>query len=99
MAQLYVSKKNESVRMFKSDFMEFFSHAHPATPLVIYLPVVAYMLYLALGRNRLSILAVVALFLLGMLIWTLLDNVLHRWVFHYDPPPRRGKKLPLTVPV
>ena len=44
MERLYVSNKNESVRMFKSDFMEFFSHIHPATPLVIYLPVVGYML-------------------------------------------------------
>src|SRR6266446_2908816 len=97
MAQLYVSKKNESVRMFKSDFMEFFSHVHPATPLVIYLPVVAYMLYLALGRNRLSILAVVALFLLGMLVWTLLEYVIHRWAFHYEPTTRVGKKLHFIV--
>ena len=46
--QLYVSKKNETVRMFKSDFMEFFSHVHPVTPLVCLYPVVGYMLYLSL---------------------------------------------------
>ena len=38
MPQRYVSNKNESVRMFESDFMELFSHVHPVTPLVIYLP-------------------------------------------------------------
>ncbi len=53
MERLYVSNKNESVRMFKSDFMEFFSHVHPATPLFLYLPVVGYMLYAALWRNAL----------------------------------------------
>src|SRR2546430_2159045 len=37
MNQLYVSKKDESARMFNSDFMEFFSHVHPATPLVVLL--------------------------------------------------------------
>ncbi len=42
---LYVSNRNETVRMFESDFMEFFSRVHPATPLVLYLPVVGYMLY------------------------------------------------------
>ena len=93
----YKSLSNESARLFKSDLMEFFSHVHPATPLVIYLPVVAYMLYLALGPNRLSILAVVALFLLGMLIWTLLEYVIHRWVFHYEPTTRVGKKLHFIV--
>ena len=45
MPQRYVSNKNESVRMFESDFMELFSHVHPATPLVIYLPLMGYMLY------------------------------------------------------
>jgi len=33
----YTSLKNETVRMFKSDFVEFFSRVHPATPLVLYL--------------------------------------------------------------
>ena len=28
----YVSNRNESVRIFESDFMEFFTHMHPATP-------------------------------------------------------------------
>ncbi|PYM06274.1 MAG: fatty acid hydroxylase, partial [Verrucomicrobia bacterium] len=41
MTRLYVSNKNESVPMFESRFMEFFSHVHPATPLVLYLPVIA----------------------------------------------------------
>ena len=67
--RFYVSNKNESVRMFKSDFMELLSHVHPATPLVLYLPVVAYMLYAAIWQSRLSILAVTGLFLLGVLVW------------------------------
>src|SRR4029453_15309008 len=29
MPRRYVSNKNESVRMFESDFMELFSHVHP----------------------------------------------------------------------
>lgn len=94
---LYVSKKNESVRMFKSDFMEFFSHVHPATPLVLYLPVVAYMLYAAFGPSRLSILAVAGLFVLGVLIWTLLEYIIHRWIFHYEPETAIGKKLHFIV--
>src|SRR5438552_6415484 len=97
MAQLYVSRKNESVRMFKSDFMEFFSHVHPATPFVLYLPVVAWMIYAAFARSRLSILAVAALFVAGVLIWTLLEYIIHRWVFHYDPTTSLGKKLHFIV--
>ncbi len=89
----YISKKNETVRMFKSDFMEFLSHVHPATPLVLYLPVVGYMLYLAFWQSRLSILAMTGLFLLGVLIWTLLEYIIHRYVFHYEPKTALGKQL------
>src|ERR1700756_1908680 len=90
---LYVSNKNETVRMFESDFMEFFSRVHPATPLILYLPVVAYMLYLALWRQKLSFLVVAGFFLLGVLLWTLLEYVIHRYVFHYEPKTRVGKRL------
>src|SRR6266699_4700102 len=93
----YISKKNETVRMFKSDFMEFLSHVHPATPLVLYLPVVGYMLYLAFWQSRLSILAMTGLFLLGVLIWTLLEYIIHRYVFHYEPKSRLGKQFHFIV--
>src|SRR6266568_6743180 len=95
--RLYVSKKNETVRMFKSDIMEFFSHVHPATPLVLYVPVIAYMLYAAIWQSRLSILAVAGLFLAGVLAWTLLEYVIHRYVFHYEPKSRFGKQFHFIV--
>ena len=91
--RLYVSNKNETVRMFESDFMELFSRVHPATPLVLYLPVVGSMLYLALWRQKLSFLVVAGFFLLGVLLWTLLEYVIHRYVFHYEPKTRVGKRL------
>ena len=62
MPQRYVSNKNESVRMFESDFMELFSHVHPVTPLVIYLPLMGYMLYLAAVQRALPLGVVAGLF-------------------------------------
>lgn len=93
MSQRYVSNKNESVRMFESDFMELFSHVHPVTPLVIYLPVIGYMLYVAIGQRLEPIGAVVGLVVLGLLIWSLVEYVMHRFVFHYEPKTRWGKQL------
>src|SRR5881394_3059931 len=90
---LYVSTKDETVRMFESDFMEFFSRVHPATPLVLYLPVVGYMLYVSLWQRQLSVPVVTALFLLGILLWTLLEYLIHRYIFHYQPKTRIGKRL------
>jgi 4-hydroxysphinganine ceramide fatty acyl 2-hydroxylase len=96
MARLYISNKNESVRMFDSRFMEFFSHVHPATPLVLYLPVVGYFLYQA-WQAKFSILLMVGLFAFGIMIWTLVEYVIHRYVFHYEPKTRWGKFLHFMV--
>jgi len=93
----YVSKKNETVRMFESDFMEFFSRVHPATPLLLYMPVVGCMLYLSLWERKLSILTVAGLFVLGILLWTLLEYLIHRYIFHYEPKSHLGKRLHYIV--
>jgi 4-hydroxysphinganine ceramide fatty acyl 2-hydroxylase len=93
----FVSNKNESVRMFESNFMEFFSHVHPATPVILYTPVISYLLYAAFVQKKLSILAVLGLFLIGVLIWTLLEYVIHRYAFHYEPKTRFGKLLHFVV--
>ena len=93
MPDRYVSNKNETVRMFESDFMELFSHVHPVTPLVIYLPVVGYMLYLAIAVRGLSIAAVAGLIVLGLFIWSLVEYTMHRFIFHYEPKSKWGKRL------
>jgi sterol desaturase/sphingolipid hydroxylase (fatty acid hydroxylase superfamily) len=97
MERLYVSNKNESVRMFKSDFMEFCSHVHPITPIVLYVPLILYMLYAALWRNALSLPVTAGLFVIGVLIWTLLEYVIHRHIFHYEPKTRWGRQLHFIV--
>jgi sterol desaturase/sphingolipid hydroxylase (fatty acid hydroxylase superfamily) len=95
--RFYISNKNESVRMFESRFMEFFSHVHPATPVILYVPVISYFLYRAFAQGNMSILTVVGLFVLGVLMWTLLEYVVHRYVFHYEPKTRAGKMLHFIV--
>ena len=83
--------------MFANDFIERFSHVHPGTPLVIFLPVIAWMLYLAVAQRGLSIGATAGLFALGLLIWTLVEYAMHRCLFHYEPRSRWGKRLHFLV--
>ena len=97
MKRAYVTTKNESVRMFESDFLEFFSHVHPITPLVLYVPPMVYMLYASVAYRNLSVLSVAAWFILGVVLWTLLEYVIHRWAFHYEPKTNWGRKLHFIV--
>src|SRR5256885_16913762 len=94
---LYVSTKNETVRMFQSDFMEFFSRVHPAIPLVLYMPVVGYMLYISVSRRKLSILAVAGLFFLGVLLWALLGDLIHPGIFLFEPKNRLGERIHFII--
>jgi 4-hydroxysphinganine ceramide fatty acyl 2-hydroxylase len=92
MARNYVSNRNETVRMFENDFMEYFSHIHPATPVIIYLPVICWMFYLSIDRG-IHILSIAGLFLLGVFIWTFVEYTLHRFFFHYEPKSDWGKRF------
>src|SRR2546423_15692084 len=47
------------------------------------------MLDLALRQRGLAL----GLFVLGIIIWTLVEYTMHRWVFHYQPKSRWGKQL------
>ena len=89
MAKLYVSNEDESARMFKSGFMEFFTHVHPSVPLILYVPVIGYMLYLTYSYS-VDFVSATGLFVLGLLVWSLTEYLMHRFVFHFTP---RGKLM------
>jgi 4-hydroxysphinganine ceramide fatty acyl 2-hydroxylase len=95
--RFYISNKNETVPLFESRFMEFFSHVHPVTPLILYVPLIVYMLLRAFVHGRLSILTGIGLFGLGVLMWTLLEYIVHRYIFHYEPTSRPGKTLHFII--
>lgn len=93
MPKNFVSNKDETVRMFKNDFLEALSRVHPSVPLIIYVPVIVYVLYLASAEYSLSFLAILGLFAFGVFIWTITEYGLHRFIFHFKPKSQLGKKL------
>lgn len=70
-------------RMFRSDFVEFFSKVHPAVPAALYVPLAAW--GLRTGWQGLSALNLVAAVASGTFFWTFAEYVLHRYVFHMAP--------------
>ena len=83
------------IRLFKSDFLEFFTHISPLAVIIIWVPVVGYFLVA-------SVLAVPAggfpffipiCFLAGLFLWTLAEYTLHRFVFHFEPKSEQAKRI------
>jgi 4-hydroxysphinganine ceramide fatty acyl 2-hydroxylase len=82
MQKQFVSNKDESARLFKSDLLEVFTHVHPAVPHLIFIPVIGFMIYLSLGMALTSF---AFLFAFGVCFWTLAEYMIHRFAFHFEP--------------
>ncbi len=87
MAHLPITHSEEPIRLFKSDFLEFFTHISPVTIVIIWLPVAVFFLVqsiLALPAGA-SALPIPVGFVTGLFLWTLTEYTLHRFVFHFEP--------------
>jgi sterol desaturase/sphingolipid hydroxylase (fatty acid hydroxylase superfamily) len=83
----------EPIRLFKSDFMEFFTHISPVAVTILWLPVSIFLFFqpaiLGGGWNWVAVPA----FLIGLFLWTLAEYTLHRFVFHYHARTPRMERV------
>jgi sterol desaturase/sphingolipid hydroxylase (fatty acid hydroxylase superfamily) len=87
----------ETTRMFESDFFEWFSRIHPATPFVAWVPIMGFMLYRSFSRNVLGLAETAGLFVAGVLVWSLTEYLLHRYIFHWMSDTPFGRRLHFLV--
>jgi len=89
----FVSNSQESVRMFKSDLLESLSKVHFTVPLYIFVPVIIGSSYLALFEYKIGVGTFLGLSALGLFIWSFVEYIMHRFVFHYVPKNKWGLRL------
>lgn len=80
------------IRLFKSDFLEFFTHISPVTIVVIWLPIVIILLLSSITASNPAA-AVVAAFVTGLFLWTFAEYTLHRFLFHHRPTSPRQERI------
>jgi len=74
--------------MFKSDLLEGLSKVHFTVPIFLFVPVILYCTYRALFQTPIGFFTYCELFILGLFIWTFVEYIMHRFVFHYMPPDK-----------
>lgn len=87
-----MKQTKESIRLFRSPLLEKFTHVHPITPLVIFIPVLATLFWQSwisdLSFGEISLGAGIGLF-----FWTFFEYLMHRFVFHFEAKGRIGNRL------
>ena len=90
MAKVKINTNDEPIRLFNSDFLEFFTHISPIAILVIWLPVMGFCVYRSVVMNSNSFFVLTVGIVLGLKSWTLAEYLLHRFLFHF-PVKQQGK--------
>jgi len=93
MARNYVSNKDETVRMFKNDYIEALSRVHWTVPLILFTPISLFFLYRSIVTLELSFADIILYFFIGIVVWTFTEYFLHRFIFHFTPKSEFGKKI------
>ncbi len=83
----------ESLRIFRNNLLESLSHPRWPLILMIWVPVVLGLFIAAGAWAGLAWGAAVLWALLGLILWTLTEYLLHRFVFHYRPRSAFGRKM------
>lgn len=96
MAHHPIDHSSTPIRLFQSDFLEFFTHISPVVVIIIWLPFAVYMLAaeIVAGQARDAGWGYIpAAFLVGLFFWTLAEYLLHRFVFHFSPRTPGQEKI------
>lgn len=87
------SPDSTSIRLFRNNLLEALTHVHPVVPLLVWAPVVLVLLWRAVALDGLGIAQLLPVAAAALLVWTLTEYALHRFVFHFPARSRLGKWL------
>jgi sterol desaturase/sphingolipid hydroxylase (fatty acid hydroxylase superfamily) len=93
MPKNFISNKDETIRMFDNNFLEACSKVHFTVPLFVYIPVIIAFLYRGIFLFHISFMKFLSLIIFGIMVWSLAEYLLHRFVFHYMPDSKFGQRI------
>ncbi|MBS1558554.1 MAG: sterol desaturase family protein [Bacteroidetes bacterium] len=86
-----------SRRLFKNPVLEKLSHTHIAVPLIVFFIYSIGLLYWSITHTTLSWLLTLSMFLLGLIAFTWVEYIVHRYLFHMDTHTEKRTKIQYTM--
>ena len=84
-------------RLFKNPILEKLSRTHISVPLVIFFSYSAALLYWSITHTSLSITTTVLMFFVGMIAFTWVEYMVHRYLFHMGAETNQRAKIQYTL--
>jgi sterol desaturase/sphingolipid hydroxylase (fatty acid hydroxylase superfamily) len=96
--EVNIKPQNQGTKkLFENPVLEKLSRTHISVPLVIFFTYSAGLLYWSITHTSLSMGITVLMFFIGLLVFTLVEYLIHRYVFHMDASTERREKMQYTM--
>ncbi len=92
-----MQKTNKSIEVFKNPILERLTHVHPLTPFFLWMPIVFWLLWRSFTVYELSPFIIGILGVIGFFSWTLVEYLLHRYLFHFEFDSSQGQKFHFLI--
>jgi len=83
--------------LFKNKFLEKLTRTHISIPLIIFTIISTGLMYYGLDNSHLTTVTAPTLFLSGLLAFTLVEYLMHRFLFHLSPKTEKAEKFAYTI--
>lgn len=93
----FVSNEDVSVRLFKNKFLDSLTRTHIAVPVSLFFLYATGLLVWTKIATTLSNLQIAGLFASGLLFFTLVEYLVHRYVYHIEPTTESRRKFQWTM--
>lgn len=83
--------------LFQNKFMERLTRTHIAVPLVVFFIISTGLMIYGFNHSYINAVSAPILFLSGLLVFTLVEYVMHRFLFHLPPKTEKAEKFAYTI--
>lgn len=90
-------KHKGSPRLFENPYLEKLTHTHIEAPLIIFGVIAAALIYYGILEKGFEIPLMVLLFLGGVVFFTFVEYLMHRYLYHLPATSERNKKISYTI--
>lgn len=90
-------KHKGSPKLFENKILEKLTHTHISAPLIIFGVIAAALIYYGIFEEGQTTLTVVVLFVSGTLFFTLVEYLMHRFLYHIPATTKFKKKIAYTM--